>query len=137
MSRPTPLVWKSEFLVGIEPIDRQHKVIFDSLLAIENSLDKRDPWHIVEWFITELEKSIVSHFLAEETLLELFQYPQIELHRAQHSKLKAGIKELEQTLKQSMSTTALVPYFEQWFIKHVLAEDRGYVAHLKPRMPAP
>lgn len=136
MKEKPSLVWKPEFLLGIDSLDRQHKRIFDCLFAIENSMEKRDPWHIVEWFIADLDSTITSHCVAEETLLEVFAYPDIEQHRAQHGRLRAGIKELERALRESMSPQALVPYFEHWFVKHVLSEDLGYVEYLKPLISA-
>ena len=42
--------WDSSFETGIDAIDNQHKKIFEHLLAIENSIAKRDPWHILHFF---------------------------------------------------------------------------------------
>ncbi len=131
------LEWKREFLIDIEPLDRQHRDIFECLLAIENAMVKRDPWHIVEWFIANLEITIATHIVAEETLLEIFGYPCIDHHRTQHGRLKAGIRELERSIQQTMSPETLVPYFEQWFVYHVLSEDKEYVGYLKPFISAP
>ena len=44
----------SSFAIGIEVIDNQHKEIFEHLLAIENSVAKRDPWHIQQFFLAQL-----------------------------------------------------------------------------------
>jgi hypothetical protein len=46
--------WNNSFALGIEEIDAQHKKIFERLLAIENAVTKRDPWHILRFQLDEL-----------------------------------------------------------------------------------
>jgi hemerythrin len=132
MSKSNQLVWKKEFLLGIEPLDRQHKSIFECLLALENSIEKRDPWNVVGWLIADLGNKLAAHISAEETLLEIVAYPGLVSHRAQHGQISTAIKELERALIKSMTSDALVPFFEQWFVCHVLSDDRSFIEYLKP-----
>ena len=67
--------WDDSFAIGIEAIDNQHKKIFEHLLAIESSVAKRDPWHILHFFVTQLAESLKFHLEVEEALLEILRYP--------------------------------------------------------------
>ena len=128
--------WNSTFAIGIEAIDKQHQTIFEHLLAIENSIAKRDPWHILHFFLIQLTDYVKFHLAVEEALLEIIRYPEIAHHRDMHARLIDQIDELEDQLRQQVSAERLVGFFEDWFVRHVLSSDREYVAYVKKEFPA-
>jgi len=128
--------WDSSFAIGIETIDNQHKKIFEYLLAIENSVAKRDPWHILHFFLTQLAEYLKFHLAVEEALLEIIEYPSLAEHCDSHSKLMGQMTELEDGLQKTASGEKLVGFFEDWFVRHVLSRDREYAAYLKDKLPA-
>ena len=128
--------WNDSFAIGIEAIDSQHKKIFEHLLAIENSVAKRDPWHILHFFVTQLAESLKLHLAAEEFLLEIIRYPDLAYHCGSHAGLLEQMAELENHLQKSASAENLVGFFEAWFVRHVLSADREYAAYIKAEFPA-
>jgi hemerythrin-like metal-binding protein len=128
--------WDSSFAIGIEAIDDQHKKIFEHLLALENSVAKRDPWHILHFFLTQLAEYMKFHVAVEEALLEIIRYPGRTEHRDSHAKLIDQIARLEDQLQEKASGENLVGFFEDWFIRHVLHSDREYAAYVKEELPA-
>lgn len=48
-------------------------------------------------------------------------------HQASHEKLIAEIREFERKVKNSRSVHDLVVFFEDWFLNHVLSEDKLFV----------
>ena len=128
--------WNSSLAIGIESIDDQHRQIFEHLLAIENSIAKRDPWHILQFFLTQLADYMKFHLAVEEVLLEVIQYPRRAEHCALHSRLIEHIAKLGDQLQTKASGENLVGFFEDWFIRHVLASDREYAAYVKEEFPA-
>ena len=127
--------WKAEFMIGIEAIDRQHRQIFEHLLAIENSIEKGDPWNVMSYLITQLGDCLKLHFAVEEALLEIIDYPESRDHCAAHARLCTAIVKLESSIRKSNSATDLVTFFEQWFIRHVLGDDRRYAEYAKNHLP--
>ena len=123
--------WDDSFAIGIEAIDNQHKKIFEHLLALENSVIKRDPWHILRFFVAQLSEYMQFHLAVEEALLEIVGYPERATHRDSHAKLVAQIASLEEKLKTNANGESLVGFFEDWFIRHVLSSDRDYAAYVK------
>jgi len=79
--------WDSSFAIGIDAIDNQHKKIFEHLLAIENSVAKRDPWHILRFFLAQLTDYMKFHLAVEEALLEIVRYPDCAEHCESHARL--------------------------------------------------
>ena len=128
--------WDSSFAIGIDAIDQQHKQIFEHLLAIENSVAKRDPWHILHFFLTQLAEYMKFHLAVEEALLEIVRYPDREAHCGSHARLIEQIAKLEEQLKNKPSGENLVGFFEDWFVRHVLASDRDYAAYVSREFPA-
>jgi len=128
--------WDDSFAIGIEAIDNQHKKIFEHLLAIENSVAKRDPWHILHFFLTQLAASVKFHLAVEEALLEIIRYPDHAQHCDSHARLLEKIDELEDQLQRKASGESLVGFFETWFVRHVLTDDREFAAYVKEQFPA-
>lgn len=128
--------WNSSFAIGITVIDAQHKKIFEHLLAIENAVAKRDPWHILRFQLDELTSYMKFHLAVEEALLEIIRYPGSDGHAASHATILAQVAELERALKENPKAENLVGFFESWFLKHVLASDREYVAFIRQELPA-
>ncbi|MDK9702916.1 MAG: bacteriohemerythrin [Sulfuritalea sp.] len=127
--------WDDSFAIGIEAIDNQHKKIFEHLLAIENSVAKREPWHILHFFLRQLAESLKFHLAVEESLLEIVRYPDIAYHGAAHAGLLEQMAELESRLQQKPSAESLVGFFETWFVRHVLSADREYAAYIEENFP--
>jgi hemerythrin len=128
--------WNSSLAIGIDAIDNQHKKIFEHLLALENSVSKRDPWHIVRFLLSQLAEYLKFHLAVEEAMLEVLRYPQHADHCKAHVRLVEQVAELEKQLQRSGSGESLVTFFEDWFIRHVLSEDRQYADYLKKEFPA-
>ncbi len=128
--------WNNSLAIGIEAIDTQHKQIFEHLLAIENSVAKRDPWHILRFLLSQLAEYMKFHLAVEEAMLEIVRYPQRAEHGQAHAKIMEQIAELEKQLQKTGSGADLVNFFEDWFIRHVLADDREYAAFVSKEFPA-
>jgi hemerythrin-like metal-binding protein len=128
--------WDSSFSIGIEAIDNQHKRIFEHLLALENSVAKRDPWHILHFFLTELTEYLKFHLAVEDALLEILRYPDRGEHSGSHSRLLEQIAKLDDQLQRKATEENLVGFFEDWFVRHVLASDRDYAAYVAREFPA-
>lgn len=129
--------WKAEYSIGIAAIDRQHHKIFELLLAVENAMVKRDPWHILQYHLAQLREYIAFHFAVEESLLEILGYGEIGPHREAHGRLENTLRELERQLKERPSPEVLVEFFQRWFVSHVLHEDVRYVELLKDKLSRP
>lgn len=128
--------WDNSFLIGIDVIDSQHKKIFEHLLALENAVAKKDPWTILQFFIAQLTEYMKFHLAVEEALLEVIQYPDRATHCGSHGRLIDQIAKLEQQLQLKPSGENLVGFFEDWFVRHVLASDRDYAEYVRREFPA-
>lgn len=130
--------WNDSLAIGIDAIDNQHKKIFEHLLAIENSVAKRDPWHILRFLLLQMADYMKFHLAVEEAVMEIVRYPERTAHGAAHAKLLEQIADLERQLQWMENAAAgekLVGFFENWFIHHVLGDDREYAAYFRQELP--
>jgi hemerythrin len=125
--------WSERYNVGVDVIDSQHM----SLMALLNECDEqvsRDKTACVdEVLLDRLAKYVSFHFKFEEDLMGSVGYKDLERHRGLHKYFVSRILELDVALsrgKPGQLSTVLV-FLRDWFIHHVLGEDRAYVPFLK------
>lgn len=127
--------WKPEYSIGIASIDSQHQKIFQNLLAIENAITKRDPWEIKLFHLKQLEADLRFHLSLEEALLQVLHFPGFNSHRQSHAELENAVIELRNKIRNHAgSETDLVEFFNSWFVRHVLTEDREYASFISQRL---
>lgn len=121
--------WKSQYDVGLELIDEEHKNLIKCInkLIIAQNLD--------QYIILKLADEVIAyaefHFLCEENLMYLTQYPELEPHIEIHKKLIKELKDHRRGLSQSVYTLQdFVTFLVRWFIDHTQSEDPKVAKHV-------
>lgn len=118
--------WKSNYSVGVSEPDQQHQEIFESMLRLEESLEKKASRDVLAKHIGEIRQLLYQHFLDEENLLQRLSYPDLPLHKEQHERLVSALTDFERAVLSSREPQCLVTFFEDWFVRHVLDEDKSF-----------
>lgn len=131
--------WKSQYDVGLGAIDVEHKNLIACInkLIIAQNLD--------QYIVLKLADEVISyaefHFLSEENLMYLTQYPDIKAHKQIHQKLLAQLYEHKTGLTNSVYCLQdFVTFLVRWFIEHTQTEDPKVAKHVhsykaKPNSP--
>lgn len=122
--------WKDEYSVGIEDIDKQHRVLLDYFTLIEDSVGSGGNWSSLHFILVQLRDFARIHFAVEETLMHMFGYPDTADHIGEHQGFFAKLKELEEQSLKTDVTKGTVGFLHQWLLKHITGADRGYVQHI-------
>lgn len=120
--------WKASYSVGVASVDQQHHDIFESMLRMEQSLEKKAGRNVLAQHLSEIRQLLYQHFLDEERMLQALAYPKFQLHKEQHERLIAALADLEKTALSSNDPQCLVSFFNDWFVRHVLDEDQSFSA---------
>jgi len=126
------VTWKDEYSVGIDSIDQQHR----KLLHLINQLQTAVYYSTGESFEQEALDELVgytkTHFSYEEGLLEKYEYPGFEPHKAQHIEMINKVEEVLAMYKQDHETAMnnAVEYLKTWLIKHINGTDKEYSSFL-------
>ena len=126
------LVWKDDYSVGVEILDRQHKRIFDTINTYYNSMLDVCPREMVLKTLKSLREYTHIHFQEEERLMKLHRYPGFSEQQAAHAHL---MRETEDLIGQYYLSTAdlshdLFRFLKQWWTNHIVAMDRKYMPYL-------
>ncbi len=81
--------WSSQYSLGLDEIDEQHKSLLDLINRIWKSIVYRCDQKIIFSLVEELEKYTLAHFAAEETFMRVTGYPDFDAHKKEHHKFVA------------------------------------------------
>ncbi|ABZ92920.1 hemerythrin [Leptospira biflexa] len=138
--------WDVKYETNISEIDSQHKKLFRLINQIEtiyeenqNHLSAKSK-SLVD-AVSELEDYTLSHFLIEERVMELNQYPDLEAHKKQHDRFTDKILELKNRLTSgtllsndlelNQFFSDLIGFLRLWLTNHILQEDMNYKPFIK------
>ena len=142
------LTWSDDWLLGIETLDNQHKLLADCLnkLVVEckretdgstESLEKRK--QVLASLFNDLYITTKKHFSLEEALMRNEEYPLYATHAREHLML---IAELKATFDQGMRNGCcnlnpdILRDLKSWLIAHVSRSDRHFADFLLEKHPA-
>lgn len=125
----TQFIWKEEFRIGVEVIDREHQRLFkiiNKLFSLKGE-EANNQWACQEG-IKFFKGHAVKHFADEETYMESINYKGLEKHREIHRGFRENtLPALEQELVQTEYAPDAVEHFlgvcAGWLIGHTLTED--------------
>lgn len=127
---------KDEYLLGIEPIDSQHRRLFElteeayCLLKNENMLFKCAD---IRKILVGIKEYTQQHFKDEEAYMKSKGYRDVEVHRKMHDAFALKVDEFEEHVNRLNIGTQdglileLLDYLVDWLEKHICEEDRKYV----------
>ncbi|EMJ89187.1 bacteriohemerythrin [Leptospira meyeri] len=138
--------WDSKYETNISEIDSQHKKLFRLINNIETVYDENKEHlstksKILVDAVSELEDYTLSHFLIEERVMELNQYPELEAHKKQHDRFTDKILELKNRLTTGNLLSNdeelnqffgdLLKFLRACLTNHILKEDMDYKPYIK------
>lgn len=144
------LVWRDAWLLGIEPLDADHRKMVELLNAVlcdagDESGDAGRPSNrqVPATPIGERMKALVdhlrNHFAREETFLEAIEYPAFESHKREHAMEMAELIDVARSHAERGAPCVGAEAAEgikRWFFDHVIAEDRRFAQYYHERLGA-
>ena len=117
---------------GIEPIDTQHRELYEVLGALVESIGSGASGAAVDEGLAQLARHTIRHCQTEESLMKDAGFPDRIVHANQHLDLILQIRDLQyQRTKGRPLGLEAVSRLEDWLDQHILEADRAYVPHLK------
>lgn len=133
--------WSDELSVGIEEIDEQHKILVNLVNQMHDAIDKDHASETVPLILNELIEYTRIHFVVEESLMRILNYPGYSVHHDQHQGLIKNIIELQKKTTTGKTSTnfELMQFLKTWLTRHIMEEDMLYsgfflAASVQPRL---
>ncbi|MCM1302516.1 MAG: response regulator [Lachnospiraceae bacterium] len=136
------VVWKDSYNIGVDAIDREHKVLFSTvnkLLTLSQN-EKKSEWVCREG-VKYVKNHTEEHFEHEEAYMKSIQYCDYEIHKRIHDNfryvtLPALEKELEDTKYAMESIRHFLGVCIGWVVAHTKMEDQAIAGKAMNKWPA-
>lgn len=124
--------WKSDYSVGIDSIDQQHKRLINLINQLHTAVDYSTGPEFEREALDELVDYTKTHFTYEEGLMEQNGYPDFEPHKTQHQKMLKKVEEVlaEYQKDQETAMANAAEYLKDWLINHINGTDKEYSSYL-------
>lgn len=130
--------WTNAYSIGIPEIDSQHMELVDIMNRLWDALIRQAEAKEMLSLIESLERYTVAHFCAEETMMRISGYPELNRHKQSHAQFvgKIGEKKMELADGKALQLD-LLHYLRDWLVEHILQADKHYADYYesqkKPR----
>lgn len=119
------LTWKSEYSVGIEAVDFEHREMIELINELYDEMsDKKSP-ESIEHFLGDIHATISAHFALEERVMQRSNYSEYEAHKDDHEELLDQIRDLMDSfdLDPDSGLSLLQERLSDWFASHFSTFD--------------
>ena len=132
-----PLIeWNDAFSVGIQKIDEQHKKFFSITNLLFDSMRGAQDRDVVGSVLKELQQYVVYHFKAEESLMKMYNYPNMNAHKQEHDGAIHIVNKLVLDYERGIQTVdiELLKFLSDWIQSHILQVDRKYIPYVREKV---
>jgi hemerythrin-like metal-binding protein len=126
------LAWDSDYSIGVEAIDEQHRRLFDISNRFYDAWRVRAGRAALCRIFDELLEYTRYHFAEEERLMQQIGYPGLPQHRRAHEELVELVGRFRGQLESGTPgvETEALEFVKTWLNIHVLEDDRDIGEHL-------
>lgn len=121
--------WIDEYSLGIKEIDDQHKVLFEIIDELYQSMFQMKSHHMLITTLDKLTGYAEFHFSTEEKYFEKFHYEGASEHIDQHKSFVTQINTFKDKLDNQHKELdiEIIDFLEDWIVGHLNDEDRKYI----------
>ena len=119
--------WDDSFLIGIEELDHEHKVLIDDINRLHEELARQGEKSNVEKCLGEIHARMQAHFALEESVMKEHEYPYLAEHKREHDELLDSYTEYMLQLMNDTVPTTTKPIHERlqhWVMVHIGTSDK-------------
>jgi len=137
------MIWREEYNLGVEHIDKQHRGLFKMVERITGILEQddleRNRWACIEG-IKYLKSYALTHFADEEAYQRSIDYENYAVHKLQHDAFVETVLHLEQDMVECdfsrPSIERFVGTLTSWLLYHIVNSDQAIVRKKQPTTAA-
>lgn len=120
--------WSEKYRVGVREIDDQHSKLIALVVRLNGAMRLGQGRQALGGILSELVKYAVTHFAAEERLMQTYGYPGYLQHRDKHKRMTQRVLDIQDEFETNGANVTLevMNYLENWVDKHILGTDMKY-----------
>ena len=127
MAKDKDFQWESEFKIGVNEIDKQHKSLLKLLeglprLLLTNEEERNETFKAI---LMKVLECLQFHFLAEERLMQEVSYPGLMEHKTEHVNVFKKLYVIaHNTDADSATMRSTIDFLSEWYRAHFLGMDK-------------
>ncbi|MCB1955428.1 MAG: hemerythrin family protein [Rhodocyclaceae bacterium] len=120
--------WSDSFSVGVQEIDEQHKELVGLLNQLHTAIHEHHGSEAARRILDELADYTKTHFMVEESLMRISNYPDFTAHKQWHEDLIGQVVALQEKLDKGQATITfeLLHFLKVWLTKHINEADKRF-----------
>jgi hemerythrin len=130
----TLVEWESRYMMGIPPIDNQHRELIDLTNELYEACltGDEEAKAIFKQSIHKVVDYINYHFSAEEKMLQNIKYPDFVPHKKEHESLVKRVLEDVHLFEQGRQfvPNSFVRMLKEWILTHIAMSDKRYSEYI-------
>ena len=119
--------WDDSFLIGIEELDHEHKVLIDDINRLHGELARQHEKSEIEKCLGDICARMQAHFALEEHVMKAHGYRFYAEHKREHDELLDSYTDcMMQYLNDTgdASCASIEEKLEHWVVNHIVTSDR-------------
>ncbi len=119
--------WDDSFLIGIEELDHEHKVLIDDINRLHEELARHGEKSEIEKCLGDICARMQAHFALEEHVMKEHGYRFYDEHKREHDELLDSYTGyMAQFLNDGAVSCGdpLEDNLKQWVIRHIVTSDK-------------
>ncbi len=119
--------WDDSFLIGIEELDHEHKVLIDDINRLHKELARHDEKSEIEKSLGDIYARMHAHFALEEHVMKEHGYKFFDEHKREHDELLDNYTEyMLQFLNDTgvSSDNLIEDTLTHWIVNHIITSDK-------------
>ena len=127
--------WRDDCKVNHPQIDQEHHYLLEILENLYHAVLQDHSEDLLQSFLDTLFGATLEHCEAEESLMEIFSYPDQYIHMKQHEEILGLILNYRLTLEQGLRPLTLddVHDLATWLNRHIGTHDLKMVQYVQHR----
>lgn len=124
-----PLItWTDSFSVKVVEIDAQHKKLVEMINKLYDAMKVGKSKDVMEEILSNLISYTATHFKAEEKYFDLYNYPEKEVHKAEHKKFVETVTKFKKDFDSGNATISIevIGFLREWLTNHINGSDKKY-----------
>jgi hemerythrin len=125
--------WSDALATGNSLVDHQHQGLISAINAFDEAMASGSGGERVDEMLAFLDRYVREHFSTEEFLMLRANFPELELHKAEHERLLLRVKFILELRTQDPSLVpveGLAKFLGNWLQDHILVWDQALFTHI-------
>ena len=119
--------WDESFLIGIEELDHEHKVLMDDIKTLHEELTRHDQKSEIEKCLGDIYARMQAHFALEEHVMKEHEYEYFDEHKREHDDLLDSFTEYMLQFLNDADVAASITVegpLKHWVLNHIITSDK-------------